>query len=52
MWAVNQGDQDFVKWLVEGGADVKAPNIDGKTPLTVAQQNTNTAIIDLLNKGK
>ena len=41
---------ELVSFLLQDGADPKAKNSEGKTPLTFAQEKNNTRIIELLRK--
>ena len=51
-WAVRQDDQDMADRLISAGADVKAANRYGVTPLYLACVNGNAAMIEkLLNAG-
>lgn len=46
-YAVGNGNEGLVRFLVENGADVNAKTADGKTPLSLAGTN-NTEIIKIL----
>ncbi len=47
-WAAHHDDLDTVKLLIAAGADAKAANRYGVTPLSLACTNGNTAIVELL----
>jgi len=49
-WAAHLDDLPTAELLVRGGADVKAPNRYGVTPLTLACTNGDAAMVDLLLK--
>jgi ankyrin repeat protein len=40
----------MVRWLIERGADVNAPNYEQKTPLRVAAEQGLSEIADLLRQ--
>jgi len=46
--AVKKGNVEIVKLLLAKGVDISVPNPLGKTPLTVAEENGSTAIVNLL----
>src|SRR6516225_1521409 len=51
-WAVSRDDLETVKLLIGGGADVKAPNRYGMTPLLIACNNASVAVVaELLKAG-
>ena len=45
-----QGNLDVVQWLVEHGADVNATDIDGNTPLNLAEERKDKKITEYLKK--
>ena len=47
-WAAHHDDLETAKALVDAGANVKAENRYGVTPLSLACQNGNAAIVELL----
>jgi ankyrin repeat protein len=47
-WAAYQDDTETGKLLLDAGANVKAENRYGVTPLSLACQNGNTALVELL----
>src|SRR5688572_23199519 len=47
-WAAQHDDLETAKLLVAGGANVKAENRYGVTPLTLACMNGNTELVELL----
>lgn len=47
-WAVFHDDTELTKQLIAAGADVKAANRYGVTPLSIACQNGNTKIVESL----
>ena len=46
--ASEEGDEEYVKWLLERGADVNAATSDGNTALHLAAQKGHTDIVKLL----
>ena len=48
--AAGGGHKDVVELLLSKGADVTANNIDGRSPLQVAEKNGKTDVADLLRK--
>src|SRR5690349_7721021 len=49
-WVTYQDDAEMTQVLVRAGANVKAANRHGVTPLSLACTNGNAAIVDLLLK--
>uniref|UniRef100_A0A914C505 Ankyrin repeat protein n=1 Tax=Acrobeloides nanus TaxID=290746 RepID=A0A914C505_9BILA len=49
-WAAQMDKWDVVQWLVEHGADVNATDIDGKTPLNIAEEERHKKITEYLLK--
>src|ERR1043166_3778185 len=47
-WAVYQDDLELAKLLVKGGANVKAENRYGVTPLSLTCVNGNAGLVELL----
>lgn len=47
-FAVLRGDQDIAKWLIEGGANVNAQDVDGLTPLHMACHENQIEMIQLI----
>ncbi|MBN1388384.1 MAG: ankyrin repeat domain-containing protein [Bacteroidales bacterium] len=47
-YAVSNGKEDLVKFLVNKGADVNAKTIEGLTPLSLAEANEYSGIIEVL----
>src|SRR5580765_1965279 len=50
-WAAYQDDLEIARLLVRAGANVKAANRYGVTPLSLACTNGNAAMIEMLLKG-
>ena len=50
MHAAYAGNVELVSFLLENGADPKARNSEGKTPLAFAQKKNNRQIVELLRK--
>lgn len=48
--AVMMGDREFVELLLEKGADVNAKDLQGQTPLQLAEEQKRTEIAELLRK--
>jgi len=48
--AVQSGKFEMVRWLLDHGADPNIPDFRGKKPLTIARENGQPAIADLLSK--
>ena len=48
-WAASHGDLETVQSLVAGGADLKAKNGGGKTPLEEAALRNRTAIVEFFS---
>ncbi|KAM0054707.1 putative cyclic nucleotide-binding domain, potassium channel, voltage-dependent, EAG/ELK/ERG [Helianthus debilis subsp. tardiflorus] len=46
--AVNKGHLEMVKLLLEGGANVNKPDVSGCTPKSLAKQQENKSVYDLL----
>ena len=51
-WAAHRDDLETAKLLVDAGADVKAANRYGVTPLSLACTNGNEAMVELLARGR
>jgi len=49
-WAARGGNVDFVRFLVQRGADVHAKNYAGKTPLDCAREENNTEVVAYLSR--
>ncbi|NDB86369.1 MAG: ankyrin repeat domain-containing protein [Alphaproteobacteria bacterium] len=49
-YAVQEGDLDFAKALIDKGADLNAANNQGETPLHIASKAGNLEVIDALAK--
>src|SRR5881296_4065259 len=50
MHAAYAGNVELVSFLLENGADPKARNSEGKTPLAFAQKKNNRQIVEMLRK--
>ena len=50
-YAVSNGNEELVTFLVKNGADVNAKTADGKTALSLAQSNEYEGIIKILKAG-
>ena len=44
------GQLAMTRWLLDHGANVNAPDYEGKTPLFRAQQNGHTAVVELIRE--
>ena len=49
-YAARWNELDVVQWLVEHGADVNATDIDGKTPINLAEEQKDKKITEYLKK--
>jgi ankyrin repeat protein len=47
-YAASNGNEELIKFLIKKGADVNAKTADGKTPLSLAQSNEYSSIIEIL----
>jgi ankyrin repeat protein len=50
-WAALRGHKDVVTFLLSAGADTKATNRDGETPLQVARRAGKNDVVEVLTKG-
>ena len=50
--AVENGNQEIVKYLVENGARIDAKNSNDKSPIYLAAENGHFDIVELLNETK
>jgi len=51
-YAVSNGNEELIRFLVKNGADVNATTKDGKTPLSIASEAGNEEIIAILKSHK
>ena len=51
LFAVRENNTEIVRFLVEHGADKNIENVDGDTPLSLAEKANNSTIIEILKLG-
>ena len=50
MWAVERGQSETVKALIDAGADANAETEEGKTALMIAAEQGRTEIVDIIKQ--
>ncbi len=51
LFAVRENNTEITRFLIEHGADKTIENVDGDTPLSLAEKANNSAIIEILKLG-